>query len=59
VEESVAAMLIKITLMLGLIIAALATMAPADPGDGGEATFGYADNPTGMASGGGNVVPLW
>jgi hypothetical protein len=53
-------MLTKITLALALMIAPLATTAPAGPGDGGQAAaFSYGDSPTGMASGGGNLVPLW
>lgn len=52
-------MLTKITLALALMIAALATMAPAGPGDGGQGSFSYGDNRTGIASGGGNLVPLW
>jgi hypothetical protein len=52
-------MLTKITLAFALMIAALATMVPAGPGDGGPAALSYSDNPTGMASGGGNLVPLW
>jgi hypothetical protein len=57
--EENTAMLTKITLALALLIAALATMAPAGPGDGGQGSFSYGDNSTGMASGGGNLVPLW
>jgi hypothetical protein len=57
--EEITAMLTKITLALALMIAAVATMAPAGPGDGGPAALNYGDNPTGMASGGGNLVPLW
>jgi hypothetical protein len=57
--EENTAMLTKITLALALMIAALATMAPAGPGDGGQGSFGYGDNRTGIASGGGNLVPLW
>jgi hypothetical protein len=52
-------MLTKLTLVLALMIAALATMAPAGPGDGGQGSFSYGDNATGIASGGGNLVPLW
>jgi hypothetical protein len=52
-------MLTKFTLALALVVVALATMAPAGPGDGGQAAFGYNDRPTRMASGGGNLVPLW
>ena len=48
-------MLTKLTLAL----AALATMAPAGPDDRGQDSFSYSDSATGMASGGGNLVPLW
>ncbi|MFL5102887.1 MAG: hypothetical protein ACJ8E5_20015 [Xanthobacteraceae bacterium] len=52
-------MLTKLTLALALMIAALATMAPAGPDDRGQDSFSYSDSATGMASGGGNLVPLW
>jgi hypothetical protein len=56
--EENTAMLRKMTLALALMIAALATMAPAGPGDG-QGSFSHGDNTTGGASGGGNLVPLW
>jgi hypothetical protein len=52
-------MLTKITLALALLMAAVATIAPAGPGDDRQAAFSYGGSPTGMASGGGNLVPLW
>ena len=52
-------MLTKLTLALALMIAALATMAPAGPDDCAQDSFSYSDSATGMASGGGNLVPLW
>jgi len=57
--EETTAMLTKLTLALALMIAALATMAPAGPDDRGQDSFSYSDSATGMASGGGNLVPLW
>ena len=56
--EENTAMVTHITLALALMIAALATMAPAGPGDG-QSSFSYRDNATGVASGGGNLVSLW
>jgi hypothetical protein len=56
-------MLAKIGLTLAVVIALLATIAAlARPGDGGPAALSYNDTPAaagGMASGGGNLVPLW
>ena len=55
-------MLITITLALAVVIALLATIPASAPVTGGPAAFGYTDNTTaidGMASGGGNLVPLW
>jgi hypothetical protein len=49
-------MLAKIMLALALMVAALATMAPAGPHDGGRGASSYDSN---MGSGGGNLVPLW
>jgi hypothetical protein len=55
-------MLITITLALAVVIALLATIPASAPVTGGPAAFGYNDNITAigsMASGGGNLVPLW
>ena len=53
-------MFIKIMLAFALLIAALATIpGSAGPRDGGQAALSYNDNLTGIASGGGNLVPLW
>jgi hypothetical protein len=55
-------MLIALTLALAVMIALLATIPASAPVTGGPATFGYNDSTTwidGMASGGGNLVPLW
>ena len=53
-------MLTKITKAFALVVATLATIpAPAGPRDGDQAAFSYNYNSTGMASGGGNLVPLW
>jgi hypothetical protein len=47
-------MFIKITLAFALVIAALATIPRlAGPRDGARAALSY------IASGGGNLVPLW
>jgi hypothetical protein len=59
-EEARTTLLTKITMAFGLVVAVLATIpAPAGPRDGGQAAFSYNDNPRGMASGSGNLVPLW
>ena len=56
-------MLITITLALAVVIALLATIPASAPvTGGGPAAFGYNDNTraiASMASGGGNLVPLW
>jgi len=56
-------MLASITLALAVAIALLASIpASAGPGDAGPAVSSYGENPTAignMASGGGNLVPLW
>jgi len=55
-------MLITITLALAVVIALLATIPASAPVTGGPAAFGYNDDTRaidGMASGGGNLVPLW
>jgi hypothetical protein len=56
-------MLATIRLTLAVVIAFLATLpASSGPGDGGPAAPSYSDMsaaPGGMASGGGNLVPLW
>jgi len=49
-------MLTKLTLALALMIAA---RVPAGPDDRGQDSFSYSDSATGIASGGGNLVPLW
>jgi hypothetical protein len=56
-------MLATIRLTLAVLIAFLATLpASAGPGDGAPAVPSYNDTSAtagGMASGGGNLVPLW
>jgi hypothetical protein len=51
-------MLAKIALTLAVVITLVATIAAlAGPGDRGPAALN--DTAAGMASGGGNLVPLW
>jgi hypothetical protein len=54
-------MLITITLALAVAIGLLATIPASAPVTGGSAAFHSSDNTTevGLASGGGNLVPLW
>jgi hypothetical protein len=55
-------MLITLTLALAIVIALLATIPASAPVTGEPAAFAYNDSTTaigGMASGGGNLVPLW
>jgi len=56
-------MLAPITLVLAVAITLLASIpASAGPGDAAPAVSSYGENPTAignLASGGGNLVPLW
>jgi len=52
-------MQIKTILAVVLMVAALATIAATGPGASRQAALGYGENPAGMGSGGGNLVPLW
>jgi len=57
--EETTAMQIKTILAVVLMVAALATIAATGPGASRQAALGYGENPAGMGSGGGNLVPLW
>jgi len=53
-------MLTKIMLALAVLLAVVATIpAPASRPGGAQTALSYNDNPTKLASGGGNLVPLW
>jgi hypothetical protein len=55
-------MLLTITFVLAMVIVLLAIIPASAPVTGEPVAFGLIDNraaPSGLASGGGNLVPLW